>query len=78
MKPEGPKNREVKDGFTPNQANFVSWLVAISIIVLIFSLAIITGCATIPQTHEEWATYCMGKDDTEFADCLEAWDAWSK
>ena len=80
-KPVGPKNREVKDALSDLSAvqfNIVVWGISILIGLTILGLAVISGCAKNPKTHEEWASYCVDQPDEKFRNCLEQWDAWEK
>ena len=50
-------------------------------VLIVFGLVLALvpfGCAApAPKTHEEWAQYCLGKSDKDFAACLKDWDKWS-
>lgn len=76
MKPIAPKNREIKDGFSPREAMVASWIVGVSLVVFIFGHAFFSGCAKPPSTHDEWAKHCLSKSNDEFMACIDEWKNW--
>lgn len=78
-KPEGPPNIII--GQVTLLDKFIPYIAGIAAGLLVISPLIPSGCSTTPEgpkTHEEWAQYCLGKNDSEFAACLKEWQAWQK
>ena len=72
------RGQAVKNNETPFEV-FVTVLLGVLIVFgLVLALVPLYGCVRPPQSHAEWAKYCMSKSNSEFINCLNEWDEWEK
>ena len=76
-KPVGPKNIRIGRECSSLERTLVSYILGISLFILLLSPIFLSCIKVRPKSHEEWAAQCIGKDsNAEFQKCLDDWKKW--